>query len=157
MTTGKWAVAVLLVGAIRAQTITTGEVTGTVTDTTGAVVSGPTVLLKSLDTGESRVAQSNTSGVYRFAFVKPGIYEISGSSVGLKSETVRPSQQLAAVHGGSLSVISADGGSERRIAAFRTASMMQLSPDGKTLAFVADEIRSHLILMENFLPNGATR
>jgi hypothetical protein len=69
-----------------AQTITTAEITGAVLDSSGKLVVSATVRLKSLDTGEARTASSNAFGIYRFAFVAPGAYEISGSSAGLKSD-----------------------------------------------------------------------
>jgi hypothetical protein len=71
------------------QTVTTGEVTGTVMDPSGAVIPGASIVLKSVDTGESRAMQSNSTGVYRFVFVKPGTYNISASSAGLKSDSGR--------------------------------------------------------------------
>ena len=67
------------------QSIATGEITGIALDSSEAVVIGATVLLKSVDTGESREVQSNAFGAYRFTFVKPGSYQISGTSRGLKS------------------------------------------------------------------------
>lgn len=77
----------VLTPAIHSQTITTGEVTGNAIDPSGAVVANATVLLKSLDTGEPRTVQSNANGLYRFTLLKPGTYQISASSVGLKSDT----------------------------------------------------------------------
>src|SRR5215471_14358364 len=79
------AVAALIPAAL-CQTITTGEITGTVTDPADKVVSAATVQLRSVDTGESRDVQSNDSGGYRFVFVEPGTYEISGRSAGLQSD-----------------------------------------------------------------------
>src|SRR5690348_7014286 len=84
-----WWFAALGAMSLWAQTNTTGEITGTVMDSSGALVTTATVLLRSLDTGESRTAPSNAAGIYRFAFVKPGAYEISGRSAGLKSDTGR--------------------------------------------------------------------
>jgi Carboxypeptidase regulatory-like domain/TonB-dependent Receptor Plug Domain len=69
------------------QTVTTGDLTGTITDSTSAVVPAATVTLKSTDTGETRVALTNSSGAYRFTFLKPGNYTISASSAGLVSDT----------------------------------------------------------------------
>ncbi len=69
------------------QSVTTGEITGTVMDPSGKAVSGATVQLKSADTGESRAVESNAFGAYRFVFVKPGTYEISGKSEGLRSDS----------------------------------------------------------------------
>jgi hypothetical protein len=45
--------------ALHAQTITTGDITGTVKDPTGAVVPTATVVLKNVDSGESREASVN--------------------------------------------------------------------------------------------------
>jgi Carboxypeptidase regulatory-like domain len=84
-----WFLTALLVASLYAQTITTGEVTGTVVDVSGAMLTSATVLLKSVDTGETRAVQSNIAGVYRFALVKPGTYELSGASAGLRSDRGR--------------------------------------------------------------------
>jgi len=67
------------------QTITTADATGVISDSSGAVVPGAAVTLKSLDSGESRTETSNGAGQYRFSLLKPGVYEISASSQGLKS------------------------------------------------------------------------
>jgi hypothetical protein len=82
-----FALITLAAPAVLSQTITTGEVTGVVTDPAAKVVIGATVQLKSNDTGDSRSVQSSASGVYRFPFVKPGSYELSAKSQGLKSDT----------------------------------------------------------------------
>jgi hypothetical protein len=69
------------------QTITTGEITGAVLDSSGALVVGASVMLKSADTAESRSIPTNALGIYRFTFVKPGKYEIFATSAGLRSDT----------------------------------------------------------------------
>jgi outer membrane receptor protein involved in Fe transport len=79
------------------QTITTGDITGTVTDATGAVVPAATVTLKSLDTGEARTAQTNENGVYRFIFIKPGNYTIQATSASLVSDTTRVAIEVGQV------------------------------------------------------------
>src|SRR5262245_10299329 len=87
----RFLVVVLLAVTPRAfsQTIATAEITGVTRDSSDALVRGATVLLKSVDTGASREVQSNASGAYRFTFVKPGTYEISAASAGLKSDIGR--------------------------------------------------------------------
>jgi hypothetical protein len=72
-----------------AQSITTGDLSGTVTDSSGAVVSGATVTVRDLATGATRTVVTNTSGVYRVSLLKPGQYEISASGSGLTSSTFR--------------------------------------------------------------------
>jgi len=89
MSSKGWLSAALLAGVLHAQTITTGEMTGTITDSSAALVQGAEVILKSADTGESRSTHSNGTGTYRFAFVRPGLYEISATTTGLRSDTGR--------------------------------------------------------------------
>src|SRR5260370_34983705 len=59
--------------AVMAQNIVTGDLIGTVTDQTGAVVSGANFTLKS-ETATSQPTTTNQTGVYHFALLKPGNY-----------------------------------------------------------------------------------
>jgi outer membrane receptor protein involved in Fe transport len=83
------ALALVTLCALYAQTITTGDIAGTVKDSSGAVVPNATVTLKSLDTGQSRTITPNAAGEYRFTTLQQGNYEISAGSPGLKSNTNR--------------------------------------------------------------------
>ena len=56
-----------------AQTIVTGEISGTLSDQTGAVVPGGTVTLKSLANGETKTVTSGKSGEFRFSLLRPGL------------------------------------------------------------------------------------
>ncbi len=72
-----FALAALLVFAFTARlrgqaTTSTSSITGTVTDTTGAVVSGASVVLTNPATGVSYKAVSNAEGAYAIANVAPG-------------------------------------------------------------------------------------
>jgi hypothetical protein len=85
------AVAFLATPSAFSQTITTGDIVGVVTDTSGAIVPNATVTIKSLDTGETRTDKANTQGQYRFALLKPGDYIVAASTAGLKSNNSRVS------------------------------------------------------------------
>jgi hypothetical protein len=74
-----------LVSPAFSQTITTGDVAGTIKDASGAVVPNATIRLKSTDTGEVRTMVTGGSGDYRFTLLKPGNYSISAEGPGLKS------------------------------------------------------------------------
>src|SRR6266849_1321345 len=65
--------------AVMAQNIVTGDLIGTVTDQTGAVVSGANVTLKS-ETASSQSTTTNQTGVYHFALLKPGNYTVAASA-----------------------------------------------------------------------------
>jgi hypothetical protein len=81
--------AVWLLTAVTAfsQTLTTGDVAGTVKDSSGAVVPRAVLTLKYTDTNEVREVTAGDSGGYRFSLLKPGDYTISGQATGLKSNT----------------------------------------------------------------------
>ncbi len=80
--------------ALSAQTITTGDIAGTVQDASGAIVAGATVTLKNLDSGETRTQAANTSGVYHFSLLRPGNYTVQGASSGLSSDVTKVSVQV---------------------------------------------------------------
>jgi hypothetical protein len=75
----------VLVTLAAAQSIVSGDVTGTVTDPSGAVVPGATVTLKNSDNGSSQTVTSNNAGVYRFSLLKPGRYVVTVNQAGFAS------------------------------------------------------------------------
>src|ERR1700733_1349452 len=70
-----------------AQSITAGDVTGSVTDPTGAAIPGAMVTLTNANTNASQNATTNNEGSYRFAFVAPGAYRVTASATGFQSQT----------------------------------------------------------------------
>ena len=83
------ALLLLLASAPRAysQTMTTGDIVGTVTDASGAVVPSAKVTAKLAATNETHAATANSSGQYRFSLMQPGDYLVTGEATGLKSKT----------------------------------------------------------------------
>ena len=61
-----------------------GSVLGTVTDTSGAAVSGATVKLTNLGTNETRTAQTGSAGTYAFPNLNAGIYKVEVQMAGFK-------------------------------------------------------------------------
>lgn len=62
-----------------------GELTGTVTDPSGAAVPGAAVILKRTATGLMRPVSSDQTGNYRFLLVPPGEYELEISKDGFQT------------------------------------------------------------------------
>jgi hypothetical protein len=60
-----------------AQSIISGEITGTVTDATHAVVPNATVNLLSTESGFNATATTSSSGTFRFPLLRPGTYNLS--------------------------------------------------------------------------------
>jgi hypothetical protein len=75
-----------LASLLPAQTITTGDISGTVTDPTGALVPNALVTLRNTENGQTRTQNSNNDGAYRFTALQGGQYQISATSTGLKSD-----------------------------------------------------------------------
>lgn len=71
-----------------AQTPSTGALAGTVTDPSGAVISGATVTLTDTGTGQTRTATTDANGSYKFGLLEPGTYSIVFSASGFKNQTV---------------------------------------------------------------------
>jgi len=70
-----------------AQTSTTGEVTGVVTDPVGAVVPNISVTLKNTETGTASATITNPQGVYTFPLLQPGNYQLSTTARGFNTVT----------------------------------------------------------------------
>ena len=80
-----------------AQTIVTGEISGTLSDQTGAVVPGGSVTLKSLATGEAKTATTGKSGDFRFSLLRPGTYSVIASAKGFSQTEKQVDVQLGQV------------------------------------------------------------
>ena len=75
------AILLLLAPAATAQ-LTTGSLSGTARDTTGAVVPNANVTLINQATGDTRATVSNSTGYFTFAAVQPGTYAITVAANG---------------------------------------------------------------------------
>ncbi len=64
----------------------TGQITGTVTDPTGAVVPNVTVTAKNTATGVSRATTTSTAGVYVIPNLPPGDYQVTFASNGFTTQ-----------------------------------------------------------------------
>src|ERR1035441_5968456 len=59
-----------------------GEITGTVTDPSGAAIAGATVEISNTDTGFKQSTKTGDSGLYRFTVLPLGTYEIAVQAAG---------------------------------------------------------------------------
>jgi hypothetical protein len=83
-------IVLLLSGAtLVAQTIT-GSVRGTVTDSSGAVISGASVTVTNVATGVATHTVTNASGLYNFQFLTLGDYTVTASAAGFNASTTSP-------------------------------------------------------------------
>jgi hypothetical protein len=76
--------AVFVAPQLPAQTQTTGDITGVVTDQSGAIVPQARITLKDNAKGSEQSSEANKEGVYRFFLLPPGGYTITASAPGLQ-------------------------------------------------------------------------
>jgi Carboxypeptidase regulatory-like domain len=79
---------VLAVGAFPrfawAQSLTTGDIAGTIEDPSGAALPNATVTLTNQNTGATETTNTNATGAYRFALLNPGSYTVSATASGFQ-------------------------------------------------------------------------
>ena len=83
------------------QSLTSGDITGIVTDPSGAAISNAEVTLKNNATGATQTHATNGQGSYRFSLLSPGAYTVSVSA-----STFQTSQQIASVTVGQTTTLN---------------------------------------------------
>ncbi len=86
--TGLIASLLLATGVVYGQSLTTGGISGTVTDPTGGIIPSVTVTLTSVENGSVQTATTNDAGQYRFTLLKPGRFTVSASATGFEKTNV---------------------------------------------------------------------
>jgi hypothetical protein len=67
----------------------TGSITGTVKDMSGAVLQGTAVTVKHLETGLTRAAEADATGSYNISSLPIGAYEVTAEKMGFQREVRR--------------------------------------------------------------------
>jgi hypothetical protein len=75
--------------------VTTGDMVGTITDPSGAIIPNATVTLLNLNTGLKKQTVSSETGDYTFSLLPPGRYSVSMTATGFKSFSVSNVNLLA--------------------------------------------------------------
>src|SRR3954470_1467070 len=81
-------IAAAIAPSLMAQSLVSGDLTGTVTDPSGAVVPNASVTAKNAATGATRTTVSNASGAYRFALLPPGSYSVAATAEGFSKAEI---------------------------------------------------------------------
>src|SRR5438477_5855952 len=71
--------------SVRAQTVSSGSITGQVLDPQGAIVAGADVTLTDTSTKSAQTTTTNDAGRYNFPVVNPGVYDLVVSRQGFKT------------------------------------------------------------------------
>jgi Carboxypeptidase regulatory-like domain/TonB dependent receptor len=106
------------------QSITAGDVTGVVSDPTGAAIPGATVTLTSINTNASQTLTTNGDGSYRFAFVQSGTYKITVAAGGFQTQE-RPGVVVNAGQPTTVSVLLTIAGATQTVDVVEGAVVIQ--------------------------------
>src|SRR5271154_5037464 len=68
-----------------AQNVTSGDIVGVVTDSTGAAIPNAIIVVTSSDTGINQTLSSNGNGSYRASLLHPGVYQVVITASGFKT------------------------------------------------------------------------
>ncbi|MFL6448742.1 MAG: carboxypeptidase regulatory-like domain-containing protein [Bryobacteraceae bacterium] len=86
----------LIVSALAFGQTETGQITGKVTDPTGAAVANAAVEVKGSATGVTRTTQTNGSGEYTVSNLLPGMYTVTANATGFAKSEQRVTLQVGA-------------------------------------------------------------
>src|SRR5882724_5851127 len=106
--------------------LSTAALNGVVSDSSGAVVRGASVVLRNVDTGIETQTTSNDTGNYRFGNITPSKYTLKISASGFKTKQV--SEFVLAVNQtATIDVPLAPGGAAEVVTVEATAEQLQVS------------------------------
>jgi hypothetical protein len=71
--------------AASAQSVTAGDINGTLTDSTGAIIPGGKITATNPATGATKTVESSSTGAYRISLLLPGTYTVTASAPGFST------------------------------------------------------------------------
>ena len=126
---------VLIHTAVHAQTVSTGAITGIVTDPAGAVIPGVTVSATEKATGSMRSAVADSSGGYRFSLLPSGEYKLRFEAKGFKT-AIPPDVRVVVTEISTLNIQMILGEAKETVEVSATAEALQL--ENATLGTVVE-------------------
>jgi outer membrane receptor protein involved in Fe transport len=128
-------VALLIAVSLPLQAQTGGALTGTVTDSSRAVVVGATVSATAEASGQTQTVTTNGAGVYRFPFITPGAYRVEFTLQGFGKTTGRAI--VAVSETATLDATLAPAGIAEQVSVTEESPLLQT--DDATLGRVVNE------------------
>jgi Carboxypeptidase regulatory-like domain len=93
---------VLTLAPLKAQTIISGDIAGTVVDPSGAAVPGASITVTNTGTGAVNVVKSGGAGDYRVSLLPPGAYTVSVSAGGFQTTQLNVTVRVGQITNGNL-------------------------------------------------------
>jgi hypothetical protein len=119
------------------QSLTTGNITGTVVDPSHAVIPGAPVDLKGTDTGSTASTTTNSNGGFSFGLLKPGHYEVLVKQAGFAEVTQRVQVEVGQTSTVEIDLSVAKGTETVEVSG--SAPLINTEPSNNT-AFTEEEV-----------------
>lgn len=132
-------VALLLVVGASAQSLVSGDVTGTITDPSGAVIPNAAVTLKNSGTGQTMNGTTNSSGVYRFSLLSPGQYTLTATASGFQN--VVRAVTVAVGQATTMNMQLAIGASSQTVEVTAEAGVVQAENGNISTTFTPEQVQ----------------
>lgn len=85
-----WSLLFLSLPTVGRSQVTTGDLLGTITDSTGALVQNASITVTNLETHETRRTKPNAAGEYDVTLLPAGHYSVTVSSTGTAPPSLCP-------------------------------------------------------------------
>src|SRR6266851_2874980 len=132
-------VVVLVALSAFAQTPTTGQLAGTVSDTSGAVLPKTQILVTSKETGLTRTTETNSTGYYLVPLLQPGHYTVSVTVQGFQA-VVRDGITIEIGHALLVDFRLSAGGVNEKITVTADATLIEPGNPNTTTSFSATQL-----------------
>ena len=127
----------LFLDSTQAQSLLSGDISGTVTDPSGAVITGASVDLKGTETGAKQSTKTDSNGVYRFSLLKPGSYSVTVTHAGFSSSQKNVSVQVGQI---STADVQLTVGAASQTIEVTSTSVLTPTASGNTTSFTPLEV-----------------
>lgn len=133
-------IVMLGIGASRAkaQTTTTGEVSGVITDPSNAVVPDAAITLKDNAKGTTQDTKTSKDGVYHFYLLSPGSYTVTATATGFKTISRHVTVALGQVADGNIQLSL--GSSAMSVTVTEAAPLVQTENGDTSTAISAQQV-----------------
>ncbi|HWH59857.1 MAG TPA: carboxypeptidase regulatory-like domain-containing protein [Terriglobales bacterium] len=120
------------------QSLVSGDIAGTITDPSGAVVPNATVTLKNNGTGQTQTSTTNSSGAYRFSLLPPAQYTVSATASGFQN--VEKPVTVAVGQATQLNLQLAVGGSSQTVEVTAEGAIVQTENGNISTTFTPEQV-----------------
>ncbi|MGC2545970.1 MAG: carboxypeptidase-like regulatory domain-containing protein, partial [Silvibacterium sp.] len=132
--------AFVLPGSLRAQSLISGDIAGSVSDPTGAAVPNATITVTSKATGAAQVVTTNAEGAYRVPLLKPGDYTLVVKAAGFEQASLSVTVTLGTV--ASADVKLALGSASQTVEVTAAAPILHTEAADLSTTFSMEQVQS---------------